>query len=66
MADVAHRIAACYGREIKIEPGILPEGSPSRRLPDISKIKALGYPGPQVSFEEGIARTVDWYRSHPG
>lgn len=64
VADVAHQVAACYGREIKIEPGILPEGSPSRRLPDISKIMALGYGGPQVSFEEGIARTAGWYRDH--
>jgi nucleoside-diphosphate-sugar epimerase len=64
VADVARRVASCYGREIKIEPGILPKGSPSRRLPDISKIMALGYEGPQVSFAEGVARTVDWYREH--
>ena len=66
VADVAYRIAACYGREIKIEPGILPKGSPSRRLPDISKIMALGYDGPQVSFDDGLARTADWYRAHAG
>lgn len=66
VADVAHAVAACYGREIKIEPGILPEGSPSRRLPDIAKITALGYGGPQVTFTEGLARTVDWYREHAG
>jgi dTDP-glucose 4,6-dehydratase/UDP-glucose 4-epimerase len=64
VADVAHRVAACYGREIKIEPGILPEGSPSRRLPDIAKIRALGYGGPRVSFEDGIARTAAWYRDN--
>jgi nucleoside-diphosphate-sugar epimerase len=64
VADVAHKVAQCYGREIKLEPGILPEGSPSRRLPDISKIMALGYAGPKVSFDDGIAQTAAWYRRH--
>lgn len=64
VAGVAHAIAACYGREIKIEPGILPEGSPSRRLPDTGKLTALGYGGPRVSFEAGVARTAGWYRAH--
>ena len=66
VADVAHAVAACYGREIKLIPGILPEGSPSRRLPDTGKIAALGYSGPQVSFADGLAITAGWYRSHPG
>lgn len=65
VADVAHSIADCYLRKIKVEPGILPKGSPSRRFPDIGKIKALGYDGPQVSFADGLARTVKWYREHP-
>jgi dTDP-glucose 4,6-dehydratase len=30
---------------------------------DSSKLRALGWT-PQVPFEEGLARTVDWYRSH--
>jgi dTDP-glucose 4,6-dehydratase/UDP-glucose 4-epimerase len=64
MTEVAHAVARAYRRQIKIEPGILPEGSPSRRLPDISKIKALGYGGPRVSFEDGLARTVAWYREN--
>ena len=64
VAGVAHAVAACYGREVKIEPGVLPEGSPSRRLPDISKITALGYGGPRVSFDDGLARTAAWYRDH--
>lgn len=65
VSDVAHRVAACYGREIKIEPGILPKGSPSRRLPDIGKLKRLGYNGPFVDFTEGLAISAQWYREHP-
>lgn len=62
--DVASYVAKVYSREIKIEPGILPKGSPSRRLPDISKIMSLGYDGPKVSFGQGLAKTAVWYRDH--
>lgn len=61
--DVAYRVAACYDRVVKVEPGILPKGSPSRRLPDIRKVMALGYV-PKVTFEDGLAETVAWYRAH--
>lgn len=65
IADVAHEVAACYGREVKVIPGTLPKGSPPRRLPDISKLRAL-VPGyrPSVTFSEGLERTVAWYRAH--
>jgi nucleoside-diphosphate-sugar epimerase len=64
IAQVAHGVAACYDREIKVLPGTLPTGSPPRRLPDTAKMEALGY-RPRVSFDEGLARTVAWYREHP-
>lgn len=64
VAGVAYAVAKSYGRAIKIETGILPKGSPSRRLPDIAKITGLGYDGPKVSFEQGVSRTADWYRDH--
>jgi nucleoside-diphosphate-sugar epimerase len=63
IADVAHGVAYCYDREIKVIPGNLPKGSPPRRLPDTSKIEALGYV-PEVSFVRGLKHTVDWYRAH--
>ena len=62
ISQVAHAVASFYGREIKVIPGTLPKGSPPRRLPDTSKIEALGY-HPEVSFAAGLARTVDWYRA---
>lgn len=64
IASVAHEVAAQYGRPVKVIPGSLPKGSPPRRLPDISKITALGYGGPKVGFTEGLARTVAWYRAN--
>jgi nucleoside-diphosphate-sugar epimerase len=65
IADVAHAVAACYGREIKVIPGTLPKGAPTRRLPDTSKLRGL-VPGylPSVGFTEAVKRTVDWYRAN--
>ena len=62
IASVAHDVAGEYGRVIKVVPGSLPKGAPPRRLPDTSKIAALGYPGPKKPFDEGLAETVAWYR----
>ena len=61
VAEVAHQVAKCYGREIKIVPGKLTVGSPVRRVPDTAKIQALGYK-PKVGFAEGVAATAAWYR----
>lgn len=66
IADVAHAVARCYGRTAKIIPGALPKGSPPRRLPDTSKIRALaGDAGlSSIPFESGITSTVAWYQEH--
>ena len=40
----------------------LPSDDPTRRRPDIGKIKReLGW-SPKVKFEQGLKRTIDWYR----
>ena len=40
----------------------LPKDDPSRRKPDISKIKReLGW-SPKVKFEDGLKKTIEWYR----
>lgn len=36
--------------------------NPQRRCPDISKARSLLGFEPQVSLEEGLARTLEWYR----
>ncbi len=56
-------VEKCVGKEAVIE--ILPEqpGDVDRTCADISKAqRLLGY-NPQVPFEEGISRTVEWYRT---
>lgn len=62
IADVAYGVAAVYNREIKIQPGALPKGSPPRRLPDTTKIRAAGWIQGPVSFVHGLSETVRWYR----
>lgn len=65
ISDVAHHVAWwCYDREVKVIPGKLPQGSPPRRCPDISKIAALGWTGPKVTFEEGVTHTGLWYKAN--
>ena len=65
IAEVAHAVAAEFGRDIKVIPGTLPKGSPPRRLPDTSKIEALGWQASQrTSFATGLAETVKWYKAH--
>jgi len=40
--------------------------NPVRRCPDITKARTeLGY-HPQVSLDEGLRRTLTWYRGNPG
>jgi nucleoside-diphosphate-sugar epimerase len=58
--DVAHLVASQFGREIDVIPGALPKGSPTRRLPDISKLQALDYE-PRITLAQGVTETVVWY-----
>jgi nucleoside-diphosphate-sugar epimerase len=64
IAEVAHAVAHWYGRNVKVLPGTLPKGSPPRRLPDTTKIRALADYA-LVPFEAGLARTVAWYQDNP-
>lgn len=46
--------------EIIFEP--LPENDPKRRKPDISKAKKLLSWAPQISLEDGLHRTIEYFR----
>lgn len=61
--ELVHLIAGRLGKKIAIIPGKLKEGSPIRRCPDVSKLKALGYKS-RVSLKEGLPGVVDWYAAN--
>lgn len=61
IGDLARDVAAWFGWPIDVVPGQLPKGSPTRRLPDIGKLQALGFE-PNVSLREGLAFTLGWYK----
>jgi nucleoside-diphosphate-sugar epimerase len=58
--QVAHFVAAYFGRRVNVIPGELPKGSPTRRLPDITKLADLGYQ-PKVALPTGLHHTLPWY-----
>jgi len=58
--DLAKKIIKIYDIDVKIKITKVKEGSVSRRCPDISKMRSLGYE-PQISLDEGLRRTIEWY-----
>ena len=60
IGEVARRIAAHAGREIKFVSRPTPAGGTERRCPDIDKLARLGF-RPQVTLAQGLPPTVDWY-----
>ena len=70
IGELAHKIIALIGRpvEIEIDPARLrPAKSEVQRLLSDNSLaqERLGWQ-PQVSFDEGLARTVEWMREHLG
>jgi nucleoside-diphosphate-sugar epimerase len=61
--DLAARIGKIVGIDLDIRPGQIQAGGTPRRCPDISKMRALGW-SPAVGLDEGLERTVAWYREH--
>jgi len=61
--EVAKLVLERTGSQSPIDFHPLPEDDPLQRRPDISLAReVLGW-SPRVSFEEGLDRTVDWFRN---
>jgi nucleoside-diphosphate-sugar epimerase len=58
--DLALEIASQLGVQKEFLPGETPTGETDRRLPDISKLQALGY-NPTITIKEGLARYSAWF-----
>jgi CDP-glucose 4,6-dehydratase len=67
VGDVVAMIARLAGTDV--EPRILGTGNPAgeidRQYVDPTKIREVVGWEPQVELEEGLRRTIDWYREHP-
>ncbi|OZC84202.1 GDP-fucose synthetase [Rhodococcus sp. 06-412-2C] len=61
--EIAGIVSAAVGFEGETEwDTSKPDGTPQKLL-DVNKLRSAGWK-PQIGLEEGIASTVDWYRSH--
>jgi CDP-glucose 4,6-dehydratase len=65
--DVVARICAIAGTDV--EPDVRGAGTPAgeidRQYVDAGKLRALTGWEPAVGLDEGLERTVAWYRAHP-
>jgi nucleoside-diphosphate-sugar epimerase len=64
IADIAHRIGRIAGYNLELIAKDLRAGGTTRRCPDISKLRALGY-SPTVSLDSGLQKCWDWYTNAP-
>jgi UDP-glucuronate decarboxylase len=63
MLELAQQVTALVGGpDIEFRP--LPQDDPVRRKPDISKAQQLLGWQPTVPLEQGLKRTVDYFRDH--
>ena len=60
--DLAKKVIALTGSKSKIVHLPLSPDDPKRRRPDLSKAKKLLKWQPKVSFEDGLTRTISWFR----
>ncbi|MDI6782013.1 MAG: SDR family oxidoreductase [bacterium] len=60
--EFAQRIIEITGSKSKIIFQPLPQDDPKQRRPDISKAKNLLDWQPKIGLEEGLKRTIEWFR----
>ena len=60
--EIARRIVELAGSDSAIEHASLPQDDPTRRCPDISLAGELFGWEPAISLDEGLRRSIDWYR----
>ncbi len=61
--EMAEQVIRLTGSKSKIIFRELPEDDPKIRQPDISKAKKLLDWEPKVCFEEGLKKTIEWFKS---
>jgi UDP-glucose 4-epimerase/UDP-glucuronate decarboxylase len=65
ITDLAKLVLRLTGADAALEPAPAPPGSVARRCPDLGRLRALTGYEPAVGLEEGVRRTISWYRERP-
>lgn len=60
--DLAHKVLSIVHSSSQLVYKELPQDDPKRRRPDITKAQDILDWSPKVSVDDGLARTVDWFR----
>jgi nucleoside-diphosphate-sugar epimerase len=63
LAEKMFKVVGWTPKSLDIKNG--PVGSVKRRLADVSKLQKITGWKPEVSLEEGLKRTFDWYLEYP-
>ena len=60
--EFARSVQRLCGREVPIVHSPLPQDDPRVRQPDITRARAVLGWEPKVGFDEGMRRSIDWFR----
>ncbi|MCU0722109.1 MAG: SDR family oxidoreductase [Planctomycetes bacterium] len=60
--DLARRVIAAAGSRSRVEFAERPSDDPGRRCPDVSRARLLLGWEPRIGLDEGLKRTVPWFR----
>jgi CDP-glucose 4,6-dehydratase len=65
--DVVARICALAGADVvpEVRGSGTPDGEIDRQYVDFAKLNGLTGWQPRVGLDDGLRRTLDWYRAHP-
>jgi nucleoside-diphosphate-sugar epimerase len=61
--DLARAVCDSVGITLRVRHLPLPEDDPTRRQPDITKARRVLHWEPHVDLDEGMTRTVSWFRA---
>jgi UDP-glucuronate decarboxylase len=64
IGELAEKVCALTGADLNVDSQALPEDDPTQRQPDISLAQSeLGW-CPQVELQEGLGRTIAYFKTH--
>ncbi len=64
ISELAEKVVAQVGKDSKVVYKPLPVDDPMQRCPDISQAKDVLSWEPTVALDEGLAKTIEYFRTH--